>query len=60
MFKGVLRVHVHLANNVRAVDLDGLATPFAEVFVAASSFRTDTQRKTLNPVWDEVHWLYIK
>ncbi|GLC68922.1 hypothetical protein PLESTF_000759300 [Pleodorina starrii] len=59
-FTGVLHVTVHGAFNLRPADLDGRVRPFAEVFVAASSFRTKTAGKTLDPVWDEDHWLYVK
>ncbi|GIL80940.1 hypothetical protein Vretimale_9351 [Volvox reticuliferus] len=61
VFKGVLRIQVVRANCLRPANLAGLARPFVEVFVSASSSRTRLAGQTLNPVWeDEVHWLYIR
>jgi hypothetical protein len=69
IFSGVVKVHLHCANDLRSVGLlSGYANPYVEVFVSGGSFRSQRPKAPVgggrpnlsNPTWDEEHYLYIR
>lgn len=59
-YQGVLRLQLRGARNLRPADTNGLSDPYAVVSVANCSFRTKTVKESLNPDWNETHWVYIR
>ncbi|KAJ1914688.1 Tricalbin-2 [Tieghemiomyces parasiticus] len=54
MEPGTLSIHVQRAENLPAVDSNGLSDPYVRAKMNGRSlFKTKVQKKTLNPTWDE-------
>ena len=56
----MLRLQLRRAQNLRPSDPNGLSDPYAVVSVGSCSFRTATVNASLNPQWNETHWMYIR
>jgi Ca2+-dependent lipid-binding protein len=50
---GTLEVTVVSAERLMAADRGGTSDPFIELWVGGKKHKTSTQKKTLNPRWDE-------
>lgn len=54
--RGLLRVHVHEARQMKAADVGGTSDPYAVVEIVGSKkqYKTPVVEKVLNPKWDSV------
>eukprot|EP00041_Stephanoeca_diplocostata_P006554 m.88151 g.88151 ORF g.88151 m.88151 type:complete len:847 (+) comp16429_c0_seq8:140-2680(+) len=52
-YGGLLRIKVIKARKLKASDRGGVSDPFCYVEVDKKRMRTDTQLKTINPVWNK-------
>eukprot|EP00889_Picochlorum_renovo_P005358 jgi/Picre1/32388/NNA_007734.t1 len=59
--KGAIEVFVKSGNGLPRMDKFGSADPFLELFVDPNGDRETTSKKanTLNPIWEETHWLLV-
>ncbi len=58
--KGLLLVHLHSASNLNAKDFMGKSDPYAVLSVGPSAHRSKTLPQTLDPVWDERFFLFVR
>lgn len=60
--KGAIEVFVKSGNGLPRMDKFGSADPFLELFVDPNGDRETTSKKanTLNPIWEETHWLLVQ
>ena len=51
--KGMLRLHLRLANGLKSTDSNGLSDPYVVAYVGSMEEESFAKPKTLDPVWDE-------
>ncbi|MEW5315853.1 MAG: hypothetical protein WDW38_007255 [Sanguina aurantia] len=59
-YKGILRVQLKSATELRPADVTGASDPYAVLSVGSSVGRSRVVNASLNPTWDEVFWLYVR
>lgn len=57
---GMLRVRLMSATQLAARDILGSSDPYCVVTVGPSAHRSATRNNTLEPVWDEDFYLYVR
>lgn len=57
---GLLRVRLHSAEQLAARDIWGTSDPYCVLSVGASSARSHTIGRTLDPTWDEDFTLFVR
>ncbi len=57
---GLLRVRLRSAEKLAARDIWGTSDPYCVVSVGASSARSRTIGRTLDPIWDEELTLFVR
>eukprot|EP00210_Caulerpa_lentillifera_P002079 g1994.t1 len=59
-FAGLLLVHLQSASDLPSKDILGKSDPYVMLSVDGSSATSSIKAQTLDPVWDETYYLYIK
>ena len=57
---GLLRIRLRSAENLAARDIWGTSDPYCVMSVGASSARSRTIGRTLDPTWDEEFTLFVR
>ena len=57
---GLLRIRLRSAEKLAARDIWGTSDPYCVVSVGASSARSRTVGRTLDPTWDEELTLFVR